>query len=177
MAQRSIYITVVGWIFIILSGITLLESLFFVFMPAEKFLAAAQQSGQAAGPQPSPAMMGSFLHGMGYFMLILSLWVLGSSIGLILRKAWARISFIIILGIGIFFDSLYLLFAILGASMASKTQGSDGMVAFGQAVMVFMIVFCAAFLAFYIWTLIVLNTEKVKAEFEPKPKQPVPVNP
>lgn len=177
MAQRSIYVTVVGWIFIVFSGIALLEALFFAFMPAEKFLAAARQSGQAAGPQPDPAIMGGFLHGMGYVMLVLSLWVLGSSIGLILRKGWARISFIVILGIGIFFDAIYLLFAIVGATMMPKLPNqSDGMAAFGQSLMVFMIVFCGGLLAFYIWTLIVLNTERVKAEFE-KPKMPAPANP
>src|SRR4051812_32780995 len=110
--QRSTFVTVVGWIFIIFSGLFMLYCLMFMFTPTEKLLAQFQQQQalQPAGsPAADPAMMVSIMRGMFFFFFVAELWVLLSSVGLVMRKGWARISFIVVLALGIFFSLLYVL--------------------------------------------------------------------
>src|ERR1700739_523772 len=110
MQERSTFVTVVGWIFIVLAALGMLQSLMFLFLPMDKFMASMQTvQAQQGGPAPDPAFMASFMRGMFFFFFILEAWVLLSSIGLVLRKGWARISFIIICSISTFFSAIYVL--------------------------------------------------------------------
>ena len=173
MQERSIFVTVVGWIFIVLSAIGVLQGLLFLFIPFDKIMAQAQLQAPAGRPAADPALMTSIMHGMIFFFLVVELWVLLSSIGLVLRKAWARISFIIICSIGVFFSSLYVLLGLLGRNMPMNQAANapPGMADFMHGMMTVMAVMGAIFAVLFIFIIYKLNTGKVVEEFRPQPKE------
>lgn len=167
MEQRSTFVTVVGWVFLVFSGIGLLEGIMFTLLPFDKLTAAMPQ--QPGAPQVDPALMSHFMRGVGVFMTLVTLWVVLSCIGLIRRKNWARISFMVLMVISIGFCLLYLLFGVLGALMmpAQIPNAQPGMAGFMRSMLVFMTILCGAFAALYGWILYKLNTERIRKEFEP----------
>ena len=170
MQQRSTFVTVVGWIFIVFSGLGVLESLVFMFLPFDKFI--PKTPPQPGVPAPDPAMMAAVMHGMGIFMFLVISWVLLSSIGLVMRKNWARISFIVILSIGIFFGLIYVLIGALGAVFMPTTPlpgQPPEMAGMMRGVMTVMAVFGALFAGLYGWIIYMLCREKIRQEFESQP--------
>jgi len=96
--QRSVFVTVVAWLFIITGGfatfIALLQNIMLHFLlPADKMQALIQE--QQAGPT---SVMTEFLFTyMGWFfagILVLAVLIVIAAIGLLLRKNWARLTFI-----------------------------------------------------------------------------------
>jgi hypothetical protein len=175
MQQRSTFVTVVGWIFIVFSGLFALYCLMFLFTPTDKLLAQFQQQQALAPtgrPAVDPAMMVSMMRGVSLFFFVVELWVLLSSVGLVMRKGWARISFIVVLAIGIFFSLIYVLIGLAGRSipMDQVPGANPQMAGFMHALMAAMAYIGAAFAAFFIFTIYKLCTEKVKQEFLPQPK-------
>jgi hypothetical protein len=160
MSQRSKAVTVVGSIFVILSGLGLLQCLLLMFTPSDKLLAQTQLA--AGSPQLDPALMASVLHGVFVFMFVLLLWVLLSSIGLVMRKAWARTSMLVLLGIGVVWNLLYVLMGITGgpAGMGAMMQGMGGALA----------VMGLIFIGLFGWAIYLLTRAKIKAEFAAPPK-------
>ncbi len=164
--ERSIFVTVVGWIFIVFSGLFLLEAVMFMFMPFEKFL--PKMPAQPGVPAPDPAMLNGIMHGTFFVLGALSAWVLLSSIGLVMRKNWARISFIVLMVLDLIFCGLYLVFGIASIVFTSHTAlpgQPPEMAGFVRSMMVVVVVFCAVFAVLYGWILYKLNTAKIKAEF------------
>ncbi len=173
MQERSTFVTVTGWIFIVLSAIGVLQGLLFLFIPFDKMMAQAQLQAPAGRPAPDPALMASIIHGVFFFMLVVQLWVLLSSIGLVLRKGWARISFIIICSIGAFFSSIYVLLGLLGSHMPMNQAANapPGMADFMHGLMTVMAVMGAIFAVLFLFIIYKLNTAKVAEEFRPQPKE------
>ncbi len=97
--QRSVFVTVVAWLFIITGGfatfIALLQNIMLHFLlPAEKLqtlIQDQQQSGQTT-------VIAEFLLAyMGWFfagLLVLAAITVIAAIGLLVRKNWARLTFI-----------------------------------------------------------------------------------
>lgn len=171
MQERSTFVTVVGWIFIVLSAIGLLQSLMFMFLPMDKMLAQAQQV-QPGQPAADPAFMASFMRGMFFFFFVVEAWVLLSSIGLVMRKGWARISFIVVCAIGAFFSVIYVLIGLLGRSLPMNQipDSTPAMADFTHSIMTVLAVMGAVFAALFIFTIYKLSTQKVTQEFLPQPK-------
>lgn len=171
MQQRSTFVSVVGWIFIVLSAIGLLQSLFFMFTPMDKLFAQAQQA-QAGQPAPDPAMMASVMRGMVFFFFVTEVWVLLSSIGLVMRKGWARISFIVVCAMGTFFSLIYVLIGLLGRSvpMDKAPNVTPAMADFTRSIMTVLAVIGVVFTALFIFIIYKLSTQKVIQEFLPQPK-------
>lgn len=103
---RSNFVTVVAWIFIVLSGfaslISVLQNLMLHFlMPMDEM--RQDMSGQAVEQMPAAAM---FI--LGHIELIFAAFLvvflvtLASSIGLLKRKNWARITFVALMLLGAF---------------------------------------------------------------------------
>ena len=168
MEQRSTFVTVIGWIFIVFSGLFLLESLMFMFLPFDKML--PHLPPPQGGPAPDPALVSSMMHGMFFVFGALSAWVLLSSIGLVLRKNWARISFMVILVVNLVFCGLYLLLGLLVVAFM-PSGGMPGqppeMAGFARGMVIFAVVFCAIFAGLYGWILYKLGREEIKKEFLP----------
>jgi hypothetical protein len=107
---RSTFVTVLAWIFIGLTGfasfISVLQNLMLqlVFVP----LIAQQHAQFSQGMPPGmPVQVGWVFDHMIWlfrFFLLMSLSVLTASIGLLLRKEWARKLFIGLMGFGILYQ-------------------------------------------------------------------------
>lgn len=96
-SQRSLFVTVVAWIFIVFSSGYAFLSIFQSIMMISMFSSPEFSAAWDAMPQdmPSfPAFISSHFYLLGFFMLFASVTVLVSSIGLLRRKNWARIVFI-----------------------------------------------------------------------------------
>jgi|SRR6185312_5297869 len=174
MQQRSTFVTVTGWVFVVLSGLAALQFLMILFTPMDKLLADAQLQAQlmqpAGTPQSDPALMASMLHGVFIFLFCVAAWVLLSGIGLVMRKAWARISFIVILGVGIFFNLIYVLIGLAGRGMGQVPGANPAMAGMMHSVMGVMAVMGAVFAVLFAFIIYKLTREKIKQEFMPQTK-------
>ena len=160
MQNRSTAVTIVGWIFVVLSGLGLLQCLTILFTPMDQVLKQIQDTEPAGSPPLDPALMGPVMHGIFIFMFVVLLWVLLSSFGVVMRKGWARISMIVLSVLGILWNLIYVLLGITGgpASMGGMMQGMAGMLAVMGAILI----------AVFAGVIYLLTRQKVKAEFSAK---------
>ena len=172
MEQRSVFVNVVGWIFLVLSGLGVLECIVLMFIPWQQFMSQAQM--HSAQMPPDAQLFGTeIMHVTFAAGLIFGLWVVASSIGLLLRQNWARISYIVLMALGIGFNALYFLIGILMLVIFHTTGFRNnpafppGTSAFASAFMIVWVIFTAVFLALFIWILIKLTSETVVREFRP----------
>jgi hypothetical protein len=145
-----------------------------MFLPMDKFLASAQAVQQQQGqPVPDAALMGSVMRGMFFFFFVVEAWVMLSSIGLVLRKGWARISFIVICSISTFFSAIYILIGVLGRSapLGNVPNATPQVVAMTHSIMTIMAGMGVVFTALFIFIIYKLSTQKIAQEFLPQPKQ------
>lgn len=116
MPPRSTFVTVVAWIFIGLTGFATLISLLQNLMLQVVFVPLMQQQHVHMSqnmPHDMPVQMGwMFDHVIWIFrlFLLLSVSVLIASIGLLLRKEWARKLFIGLMAFGILYQIAGLFF-------------------------------------------------------------------
>lgn len=172
MEQRSVFVNVVGWIFLVLSGLWVLEFVVLLFVPWQEFMSQAQM--QAAQMPHDPQLLGAhIMRAVFLIWLIVGLWVFASSIGLLLRKNWARISYIVMMALGIGFNALYLLIGILmlvlfhSKGFQNNPAFPPGMSGMLSGLMTVWIIFTVVFLALFIWILIKLTSEAITREFRP----------
>lgn len=172
MEQRSVFVNVVAWIFLVLSGLGILEAVVFMFMPWQELMSQAQmQSAQM--PHAMPMMGMHFMRAFSAIWLVLGVWVFASSIGLLLRRNWARISYIVMMALAVGFNALYLLAGILMLVMFHARNFPDnamfppGMAGVATGFMAIWIIFAAIFLALFIWILVKLSSEAIAREFRP----------
>lgn len=181
MEQRSEFVTVVAWIFIVFSGLGVLITAgylaVFWSMPFSQFMQQNQQltPGQL---RTVTAIVSGFFRWSLAIALLLQAWMLASSIGLLLRKNWARISFIVLMAIGLFWNGIGLifgLFAMVGmhAALHSATMpagmppGFQGMM---QAFMLVVLIMDIAFLVLFGWIIKKLVSEDIRREFLTPPE-------
>jgi len=107
--ERSIFVTVLAWIFIVLFGmgafITLLQNIMFHLMQfgekIDEAIARAEQSGQISSIH---AFMFNNFELFIFMMFLFSFFVLVTSIALLKRKNWARLTFIGVMIFGILWN-------------------------------------------------------------------------
>lgn len=106
--QRSTFVTVVAWVFIVLSGfatvISILQNIlvFTVFRDAE--INQAMRANAAGSMPAAAAFMAEHFHLFFLAFLLVSTFTLASSIGLLKRRNWARLSFVGIMVLGILWN-------------------------------------------------------------------------
>ncbi len=103
---KSIFINVLAWIFIVLSGfstfIGILQNIMIYFIfPKKEVGGAIEQSANAPEMPAFVEFIFNHLDLLFLFFLLLSLASFISAIALLKRKNWARIIFIIIMSLGI----------------------------------------------------------------------------
>lgn len=171
--QRSIFVTVVAWIFIVFSALALLEFVLFGFIPLNTLFPGQMPAGPN---QPDPALIASFMRGFMLVSALITAWVLLSSIGLLRRKNWARISFIIFMILGIGFSALYVLIGVIGAvafhHLPADAHTPPAVQAMMPGMMVFMAIMGLVFVGLYGWILVKLLSAKIREEFKPAPPGP-----
>jgi hypothetical protein len=178
--KRSTFVTVVGWIFIGLSGfmtlIGILQNIMLqlVFLPSIHQELAAQPLPPGMPPQML-WMVGNF-HWLFRLFLLLALIHLVGAIGLLLRKHWGRLLFIGAL----VFDCVYQLAAIafqwwfmgtmmhapafVGSQPADVAALMDGVM---TVMRVFSLIIAAGFLGLFGWIITRLRSEPIRREFMP----------
>jgi len=130
--QRSTFVTVLAWIFIVGGGfatfISLLQALMFAFVfPHDAFTAIDQSRGFGQMPAIWQFMFRNFLYlFMLFWMLAAS--TLISSIGLLRRKNWGRCIFIGIMAFAIFWNicGLGLQYLMMSSFPMAPTEGAEG---------------------------------------------------
>src|ERR1700685_3490577 len=159
MSQRSVVVTIVGWVFIALAGFGLLNCLAFLFMPVDQLM--AQLPKQPEGAKIDPDLFISVMRGVFLFIFAVLAWVMLSATNLLMRKPWARISMIVLLVIGIAWNALYVLVGVTGgpAGMGGMMQGMGSVLA----------VMGLIFIGFFAWAIQLLRSEKIRREFQAKP--------
>jgi len=180
---RSSFVTVVAWIFIVLSGfstlIGALQNLMIRSMPFDQLNSALQDSTAAQLPAPARVI---FSHFQLFFLVtfLLSLLMLISSIGLLRRHNWARLAFIGLLVLGIiyllgglflqqsFMSSFNRSFSAAAPQDSLFRANAQQFESFFTAMRVFMIVFSLGIAGVFGWIVARLASAKVRTEFVPR---------
>ena len=181
---RSSFVTVVAWIFMVLSGfatfVGALQNLMIRSMPFDQFNTILQDS-TAASQIPGPARF-MFSHFQLFVLVtfIFSLLMFVSSLGLLRRRNWARLVFmgLLVLGIvymlaGLFVQQSFM--SSFNTSFGAATQQdsvfratTDQFRSMLTAMRVFMIVFSLGIAGLFGWIVARLSSAKVRAEFIPR---------
>ncbi len=176
-SRRSNFVTVVAWVFICLAGagtvISLLQNVMVAFLFPMKEMQQAMHDTHGA-PVP-PLFQFMFLHFQLFVgaMFVLTATLFAASIGLLRRKNWARILFIVFMALGIAWNLLGLVFqfAFFSAIPPVKMPPNappDFAAGFNTMMTVMMVVSAAIAIAFSVlfgWIIKRLVSDEVRAEF------------
>ena len=171
--QRSTFVNVLAWIFIVLGGfatfISIVQNVMFRIMFHKEEMTQAMQQAENAKQMPAFACF-MFNHIDLFFLLFLvvSATSLVSAIALLKRKNWARIVFIILMSLGIAWNlgGLVLQFTVFNSmtEMASKVAPPE----FEKMMLIMKIagvIMVVVFSALFGWIIKKLTSAPIKAEF------------
>ena len=181
--SKSTFVTVVAWIFIVLSGfatfMSLLQNVMLGFMPRDLLNSAAHDTAFAQMVPSSARFMFAHFQSMLLLFLVLCISTLLASIGLLRRRNWARLLFIGLLGLGIVYNIAGLV--LQQSMMSSFTTGvpldsafrADSAFQsmshqFGQmmaGMRVAMTIFAIGFAALFAWIIAKLLSRPIREEF------------
>jgi hypothetical protein len=172
IAPRSSFVTVTAMVFIVLSlgmlCVSLLQNLMLnLLVPKEAFDA---MPASAPGMPAFFAFFAAHLRGFLFAFLLLSATMLAASIGLLKRKAWARIAFIALMAFGIAwnFAGLWLQHLMIQSMAAMTPPPEGGAPDFGSMMLVMRLFSVAIVLltsALYGWIAYKLTLPRIAAEF------------
>jgi hypothetical protein len=183
-SARSSFVSVVAWVFIVISGFTTvigaLQNLMIRSMPFDQFNGVLQDS-TAASQFPGPARF-IFSHVQLLFLasFLLSLLTLISSVGLLRRRNWARLVFmgLLVLGIAYMIGGLFLQQSFMSSFdtsfRAAAPQDSlfranaEQFASMITAMRIFLAVFSVGIAGLFGWIVVRLCSAKVRAEFIPR---------
>jgi hypothetical protein len=167
---RSTFVTVLAWIFIVLSGFTtpiaaLQNIMMFVLFRPEAQKAAV--AGSAGAPMP-PGVSFAFEHIHLFFLafLVLSALTLVASIGLLKRRNWARLVFVGLMTVGIVYQVAGVAFQWAFLSDApSAGQDSPEFRMMWQLMGVVTVVFAVVLCGLCGWIMYRLVSQGIRREF------------
>ena len=175
--QRSTFVTVLAWIFIVLAGFTTLIALLqnimvFSMFQAPEFSDAMSKAESAPNVPPYFALLTRYVFVVFVLFLAVSATTLAAAIGLLRRRNWGRIVFIAMMGFGIFWNLAGLaLMAVMMWMMPMPPLGAHpGAPSFAWimgAMMVFNVLIALGFSALFAWIILKLNSPGIRAEFVP----------
>ena len=172
--QRSTFVTVLAWIFIILAGFsTLISALQNVML---SYMIPMDQMNQVLSDPDAQEHIPIFARYvfsnfrvifLGFFFM--SAITLISAIGLLKRKNWARIIFVVIMSLGILWNvfGLFMQHSMFN-SMPAEIQSELGDSPFGAMMTimkVFSYIMAIGFCALFAWIIKKLVSVRIKAEF------------
>ncbi|HEY1142256.1 MAG TPA: hypothetical protein VGE88_18935 [Lysobacter sp.] len=170
---RSTFVTVVAWIFIALSGfgtlIGILQSAMVLTVFNTPEVAQAMNAPPPPGTPPFAIFMMKYMVALFVFMLSLNAVTLVSSIGLLLRRNWARLLFIGLMIVGIVWNVAglalqFFMFSSMREQLAAIPDAPD-MGPLFVAIAVVSIVITLAFSVLFGWIARRLMSPDVVAEF------------
>lgn len=171
-APRSQFVTVLAWFSIVVSALMIVTSLLqnlmvHMLVPPDAFDQLSQQNNGAPIP-PFALFMFKHFKLIVFSFFLLSIFLLISSIGLLKRKNWARIAFIVMLGLGIAWTVAMLPMQNSMMNDMTKSMGSEAPAEVQNFVTIFrgvMLGFVIVFTAIHAWLLYKLCTPQIRAEF------------
>ena len=167
MENRSTFVTVVAWVFILASGLasviaSLQVAAFSVYPPVE------EAGSLAADTTEFLQVMNEYASFFVYGFAIVFLMTFISSIGLLMRKNWARKVFVAVL----FFGILWQVFGIsmqhiMFSEMETYTQhdGADELAVIQNIIKTITYIFAAALALTFAWIIKKLVTRPIVDEF------------
>lgn len=170
--KQSNFVSVVAWIFIVLSGFATIISLMQNVMVNTVFPPQALQTPTGKDAENMP-MFAAFMFAnlrlvvFGFFVVCASTFV--CSVALLKRKNWARIAFICLLGFGIVWNlgGLAIQYFVLD-SFPKPGMPSDamaGMEIMFRVMMIVTTIIAVAISGLFVWIIVKLNSESVRREF------------
>jgi hypothetical protein len=182
--SRSTFVTVVAWIFIVISGFALLMSvmqnvMFFLVFPQDSVFPqdfADSVSGDEWAELPAVHRFMMTHLGLWFFgFFLVCAFTLLVSVGLLRRKNWARRGFIGLMGLGVAWNLLSLVLMYQTLQSESWSTASDPDFQLVQNIMfLFTVAFAFAMSGLFAWLAIRLRSPLVRADFVPLP---IPMNP
>ncbi len=172
-AQRSTFVNVLAWIFIVIGGFTtfisILQNIMIRMMNPKQEMAQAMQQAENAGQIPAYASF-MFNHINLFFLLFLvvSATSLFAAIALLKRKNWARIVFIVLMALGIAWNIGGLLMQFTIFSSMPEMAGMAAPPEFGKIMLIMKIasvIMVIVFSALFGWIIKKLMSTPIKAEF------------
>lgn len=177
-AQRSTFVSVVAWIFIIFSGLATLlgiaqNIMLHLFVPLDELRAHAAAHQMPDNVSPFLYFLSTHLDWFFGLFLLLSLLTLISAIGLLNRLNWARLAFMGMMIMGVLWNlgSLLVQQTIMGGMPPPTADAPADFMAqmntMQTIMMILMYVFCLGFAALFGWIAWKLHTPAIVAEFKP----------
>ena len=172
---RSSFVTVVAWIFIVMSGMSTLISILQNVMINTMFPSQVLDDPSLRSAQPALPFIASFMfeHVRLIFALVLtvSATTLACSIGLLRRSNAARLGFIGLMGLGIAWNvfGLYLqysMFASFPLTMPEPNAEMAQFETFRNVILAISAVFALAVSSLFAWIGAKLLSAKIAAEFQ-----------
>jgi hypothetical protein len=173
-AARSTFVTVLAWIFIVLSGMTTFISIMQNLMIAMLFAPEALAGIKPPRGDEDIAPFVHFLFGniRLFFIafLIVSTLMLAASIGLLMRRNWGRILFVALMILGIVWNivGFALMFMFFGAFVnAPAGPGAESFRSFAYVMVGFNVLLGLGFIALMGWIVKRLLSPEIRREFVP----------
>lgn len=171
--QRSTFVNVLAWIFIVLGGFTTFISILQNIMIRVMFRKEemTQAIKQAENAQQIPAFANFIFNHMDLFFLfflVVSATSVVSAIALLKRKNWARIVFIILMSLGIAWNIGGLVMQFTMFNSMPEVAGKGAPPEFEQMMHIMKIasvIMVTALSALFGWTIKKLTSEPIKSEF------------
>jgi hypothetical protein len=171
---RSTFVTVVAWIFTVISGfmtmISILQNIMVQTMFDNPQMDEALRAAPPPGTPPVVTFMASHFQLLFLVFLVFSAITLIASIGLLRRKNWARLLFIGLMALGIAWNlgGLVLQLTMFSAMQGSfaNVQGAPDMKGFFIAMTVISVVMALGFSGLFGWIAKRLLSPAIVAEFK-----------
>lgn len=176
-APRSTFVTVVAWVFIVLSGLALAAGALQGAVFGAMFQDPLMREGFAKMPAGMPPVVVWMLEHVQVLVLgsvLVSAAKLACSIGLLRRRNWARLGFVALLGLAIACNlaGLVLQFEVIDVVReelrAEAAGGGPDLQGVVTVMMVMATVFALAYVALYAWIAKRLLSPAIAAEFRPR---------
>lgn len=170
--ERSTFVSVVAWIFIVLSGfgtmMSILQNVMIQVVMADPAVRDAMQTPPMDAPAFAIFLFSNFQLFFLLFLLVSAL-TLASSIGLLLRRNWARVAFIGLMALGVVWNlgglALQLwMFSSMREQFAALPEGPD-MQPFFIVISAVSVLFALVFSGLFGWIARRLLSAPVAAEF------------
>ncbi|HEU4665741.1 MAG TPA: hypothetical protein VFS55_17060 [Dokdonella sp.] len=173
VATRSTFVTVVAWIFIVLSGfgtfVCALQNIIVALLSSKPEFAEAMHAPVPAGTPPFAAFVFGHLHLFLLAMLLVTALTLASAIGLLLRRNWARLTFVGLMALGMIWSIAsvvlqWFMLAPMREQFGASHRAPD-MSAFVVAISALSAAFAIGFACFYGWIAKRLLSREIAMEF------------
>lgn len=172
--KKSTFVTVLAWIFIVGAGFTTFISVLQNIMinlvfPVEKMNEAFSDP---KAQEHIPLLFRFLFSNIRIFFfsfLVISATTFTSAIGLLKRKNWARITFIVIMALGILWNisGIVMQFSMLSSMPIPEGEMPNQFATMMNIMKIFTLVMAIGISVLFGWIIKKLASEKIKAEFIP----------